>query len=90
MKEGRARYWFFFQCLTSGNCSAGQSSVAVDDQKVRCSRKGMNKCVGKCLVVENDGILVLRTQYGLYILLYKDAIDLEGFQREKSPQKILH
>lgn len=59
----------FCHCLTSGNCSAVQSSVAVEDQKVRCSRKGINKRVGKCLVVENDGILVLRIQYGLYILL---------------------
>lgn len=69
MTEGRSRYWCSFQCLTSGNVSAVQSSVAVEDQMVTCSREGMNKCVGKYLVVENDGILAFRTQYGLYVLL---------------------
>lgn len=51
MKEGRTRYWCSFQCLTSGNGSAVQSSVAVEDWRVRCSRKGMNNCAGKYLVV---------------------------------------
>lgn len=32
-------------------------------------QKRNEKCVGKYLVVENDCILVLRTQYGLYVFL---------------------
>lgn len=60
--------------LNSGNGSAAWSSVLVEDQRLmRCSRKGMEKCVGKYFVVVRL-MVYLHLEHSLDFVFFKKML----------------